>query len=343
MSTTFSTRKRVALARDTGSNRLFAALFEETYESNVCPHHPRWSAIFFGDIDAAREFVVHISASVEGGCLQEPGRNATPSSYLKHWREAFAQASTLEISHLVFGFGTGFYQIDPDRRADIERILWPRGLQLQRTSNADIVTLDAREPFALEVVAQVLQQKWPSVYPWRLFEVGQCSAFVSQDALPVPLALQGDTSSVAVYQLPLHHSIEPLHVLVIGEEASCTGWAYSTIAAFMRRYVAPMERRCPGVAEGLIRRFRAELARCPLLPTDQTLRLRVSEGNWLMPSFEQIARSLGIAPPVREVSTTMAALQAAGSEHLLASFEHVLEFPDLSVRPAMQQGLFHIA
>lgn len=343
MSTTFSTRKRVALARDTGSNRLFAALFEETYESNVCPHHPKWSAVFFGDIDAAREFVVHISAAVEGGCLQEPGRNATPSSYLKHWREAFAQASTLEISHLVFGFGTGFYQIDPDRRADIERLLWPRGLQLQRTSNADIFTLDAHAPFALEAVAYVLQQKWPSVYPWRLFEVGQCSASVSTDALPVPLAQMGNTSSVAVFQLPVHQSFEPLHVLVIGEQACCTGWAYSTIAAFIRRYVAPMERRSPGVAEGLIRHFRAELARCSLLPADQTLRLRVSEDNWLMPSLEHIAAALGITPPVREVTTTMAALEAAGCGHMLSSFEHVLEFPELSVRPASQQNLFQVA
>lgn len=343
MSTTFSTKKRVALTRDTGSQRLFAALFEETYESNITPQHPRWSAIFFGDIDAAREFVVHISAAVEGGCLQEPGRCATPSSYLKHWREAFSEASTLEVQHLVLGFGRGFYQMDPDRRPDIERMLLAHDLHLGCTSSADIFTLDARAPFALETVAKILDQKWPSVYPWRLFEVGQCRTLRSPDALPVPLAQMGDTSSVAVFQLPLHQSFEPLHVLVIGEQASCTGWAYSTMAAFIRRYVAPMERRSPGVAEGLIRRFRAELARCPLLPPDQTLRLRVSEDNWLMPSLEHIAAALGMAPPVREVRTTMGALQAAGCGHMLSSFEHVLEFPELSVRPASQQNLFQVA
>lgn len=78
-------------------------LFEETYEKNVYPHTPRWSAWRSGTLDQIIHLIYRSAAACEDGMLQAKSGWITPESYLGGWGKKLAAPLAID-EHKVLSF-----------------------------------------------------------------------------------------------------------------------------------------------------------------------------------------------------------------------------------------------
>lgn len=89
MSSTITFAKRAAaFAKETGEVIYF--LFEQTAESNVIPHVPRWSCRCLGPIRDALKYVFQSAGYVETGLIRSPDTLLSAEQYIEGWLNELA-------------------------------------------------------------------------------------------------------------------------------------------------------------------------------------------------------------------------------------------------------------
>lgn len=88
MGSTVTTGKQICAIRNPKTGLPIYLMFEETYEKNVYPHTPRWSAVNIGDLRDTLDTIFKHAASCEGGMLQSRSGHITPEGYIQAWLKA---------------------------------------------------------------------------------------------------------------------------------------------------------------------------------------------------------------------------------------------------------------
>lgn len=113
MGSTVSTRKLAAAFKTSNGNTMYA-LFEETYESNCFPRHPRWGCLLIGEISSAVRGIFLSAQSCEGGMLQGGGgRHITPEGYIQGWFKELANPVALMDQDFELAVGDSLYSKVP--------------------------------------------------------------------------------------------------------------------------------------------------------------------------------------------------------------------------------------
>lgn len=120
MGNTVSTGKLVGAFKGTHGKPVYV-LFERTYESNVYPHTPSWSAQMIGSIESAMGRVFMSASACEGGSLLgASGRPITAEGYIASWMKELA--NPVEMDDSVYQLALGASWNSPIPKGDFERI-----------------------------------------------------------------------------------------------------------------------------------------------------------------------------------------------------------------------------
>lgn len=120
MGNTVSIGKLVGAFKGTDGQPVYA-LFEQTYESNVYPHTPKWNAQMFGDIQATMHRIFLSASSCEGGSLVgSGGRTITSEGYIAGWLKELANPVALDDASYELAVGGSW--TSPIPAGDFDRI-----------------------------------------------------------------------------------------------------------------------------------------------------------------------------------------------------------------------------
>ena len=106
MSTTYSTGRRISAART--ATGIVYAMFEETYESNVFPQHPKWHCVGIGRLEATLKAIFDRSSSCEGGMVKTRHGAITPEGYVASWLSELANPHAMRADTTVLESGEGW-------------------------------------------------------------------------------------------------------------------------------------------------------------------------------------------------------------------------------------------
>lgn len=307
MGSTYSVAKKAATIV-AANGTLYYALFEQTFESNVYPRTPRWSAVYFGTAEACTAKAVQWSASAEGGCLKGASGNITPAGYLRKWRDALANPVTLTRTKVCAQIKEGFYSIEPKHRDTIAAILNKHGLNL----SDDKLEIDLVEkPAALQEILDATQ-----LGGWRFFENYDFSHNEAPWAKYAPDKTKAKPIDVRVFYVVPEKDHEPDYWLVYPNgEVSYAGWEYSAIQKLISEYATQSEKERPGSAEHMIRQVRQCVTE-ERLPFPENVSFTICRDSlsskWHQDSFQKLASGAG-QPDVTRISINMRDVLQAGT------------------------------
>lgn len=307
-------------------------LAEESYESNVFPQTPSWCAVFFGGYESAMDRIIQSACSIEGGSLR--GIAETPTGYIRAWRRHLANPHQLPRSCIVATVGPYLSDIPPSSLPAIAKACAQAGLA-PPDPDAKTVQFDLSDDRALSALAGAVGGGIEGCYPWRLFNA---TSFLRHTptlkGVQVVEASSAALGDVEVYSLGTsmarHGCQEEGHVLRVGNEWRLTGWQYSTVGAFLTSVVVKRERQTPGIAEALIRRFRALLRTKQYLPDSTPVCIqRPPAGEpssaWRSEVYASIASSLGLAPE-QAITASLAQIRAQDLVRKMESLSGLVTF-----------------
>lgn len=331
MGSTYSVGKRAAaLAGPDGT--IYYALFEETYESNVYPHHPCWSAIYFGTAQACMDRIIWHAEYCEGGMTKEEGGNTTPSAYIKHWREAMSNPTELSGEWTEASFGNGIYVLDPAMRPQIEAVLHTHS---HPGPDGDKVRVNFRkQPELMHALVDV------GAYAWRFFGPRQCTSIPAEWAAYSPKLVSGLIPTVTIWSIADRPDAE--HWIQSEGRMRKAGWAYSTVEYLIDDFARPSEREHPGSAEATIREIRKLMKKVRPMPMETVVRVERAKGGekWDLRTFDQLAAKLGCTG--QEIATTVGAILRADAVYEFKSLpDAMVAFDGLPAvsKPGEQQAL----
>jgi len=311
MGTTYSVSKLAASIGDPGDGRVYYALFEKTYESNVFPRTPRWSAIHFGTPESCMQLIIAVSGDCEGGALKGSRGKVTASAYIRQWRNQLKHAASLRPRARI-EFGDGFYQVPGSMRPRVDAILHEHGQELPADTTLE---LDLAKPGACAALAALIALPKDSgrIPAWKALDVADTVAGTGTpyDPSAAPATLD---PAVQVYRLPRRHGTGESdldYVIKLDGTVRVAGWAYAAMQAFIQSHALAAESRIPGCAEELIADFRARLTEAPELSERTGISLtREAPGATNVHSqfFAQIAAALGAAHGDPAIETTVGSL-----------------------------------
>ena len=339
MSTTHVIGKRAAVCTDESGVRYFL-LSEQSYESNVWPRTPRWSARFFGTFEDCMRRIVNWSGCCEGGSLSGTAR--TPGAYIKQWREALAAPVELAKSVRTARIGTGLYEVPEALREAFNQVFRRHGFS-EPVGNE--MRIDMNAAGALALIAELTSGSVDGLYIWRLMDAGTSYMMPRPElGVAVPARTKAPMPDVQVFTFGAERQgMDPEHLLVVDGRATMTGWAYSTVGAFLSNCVADAEAKTPGVAEQMLSAFRKIMGAAPALAGSVTVTIRKpaedAEGaRWHLEKFEQIRSATGhVDGPTLTVS--MRELYTANIAHVLRYLPDSLVDFDVASKAATQLEL----
>lgn len=334
MSSTYSVGKKAAVIAAINGT-LYYALFEQTFESNVFPQTPRWSAIYFGTAAACMDTIIKYSAACEGGCLKERGGDTTPSAYIKHWREALANPVELASDRsLTASFGNGIYKLDPESRPQVEALLSKHG---HPGVEGDKLVLQL--PTHVELLADLAAAGTPT---WRFLDESGTYSYPNPQLGYQPAAAKGEVPAFSALYAKDKPSYDSEFWISAEGSILGTGWHYSTISHLIHRFVRPSEARFPGSAESAIKQIRAVVKEAVPFPNGQRIEIDCTKAphRWQAETAERLAEKMGLPKDQTLISTTMGDILA---KEVLYEFKslapEMITFPDMPAGAAQQLDL----
>ena len=318
MSSTYSLNKHATALLDRHAGTIFYILSEETTESNVHPRIGHWSTFFMGSAQECMKRVIDTSESCEGGMLTGPGgRHIKPESYIRQWRNALEAPTSMEDRVISVHFGDGFYDLPAKTRPTLERLASAHGVKLDSSGVWELVSCD---PGVLQLLTSFTQEaRCDGGYIWRIFRSAPIHGPVRTD-----LGYKVESNSKVeglgdfrVLKLPMQlESSDQSHLLVANGEVVATGWSYSTVGEYIRRFACMHEVNVPGSAEASIRAFRKVLASASPVPKSMTVLIKrgavsVDGCNYKQRTFDAMASALGLGTGLQEFRTTVVEACAA--------------------------------
>lgn len=305
-----------------GTGRIFYLLSEQTFESNVDPRTPRWSARFFGTAEQCLAKVLWWAGFCEGGTTKGATGYITSTTYLARWRKALSAPVELPLQVLRFKIGTGFYDVREVHRPRLAQTFEKHGHRLEAGADAEI---DMARAGALSLI-QALQEEASETgaYIWRLFARDRIDLYsrpLPELGVPVPKASKIPVD-VRVLKYPAGEGTDWWdHGVFLAIESRLRHVGSSGMCGiedFIQEIVVPAELKRPGVAESAILAFKKIAKEPEDLPASTRVLLKRGDpadypGGCKQHGerFDALATRLGHAGAL-EVQTTVGALVAAG-------------------------------
>ena len=268
MGATYVVEHLVATAFDELDGKLYAAMFERSYESNVFPRTPCWSACAFGDQNQTVRRAVVSSADAEGGMLKGKGGNTTPTAFIHKWQDAFAHARYLVRREISIPVSNGYRGINAEQLPLAKEIAARFGLDCGSREDALILP---NKPGQLAALAELVRERQKTgVLAWHALSFSDCSAEAGMPVHGKVTSTSGvEPPQVDVWLMPEAQGEaggDRHHLLRIGGRVRQTGWAYSTVGRFICDVAADAEVARAGSAERLIRQMRTKMKAAQELP-----------------------------------------------------------------------------
>lgn len=256
MGATVTCGKRVAAFRNKNGEVTYV-LFESTYEKNCYPHTPHESALAVGSLKRVLKTIFACGSSCEGGCLQGPGGQIHPESYIAGWMKALANPVEMNGNQTV-SFKIAEYRGLPiEHKATYLNALRKNGL-VQAASDLDEgktinVLLDS------DVVTCLFSSMEFDLMAWRLdlhFPFGGGNS----DLAYCPVSKSSPLSIPAVVKSAFNP--DEFFTRVDDGLWKGAGWSYSVVANFTER-LWENEVYYPGSYKKLIKQCREACLNAP--------------------------------------------------------------------------------
>lgn len=336
MGSTYSVQKQAAaIVAPNGS--IYFALFEQTYESNVFPQRPTWCAIYFGTAEACMDRIISHATACEGGMLKEKGGDATPSAYIKHWREAMADPVSLRRGVVSAEFGKGIYTLDDDKRSAIDAILAKHGHPGVIDNKVSIKV--GEQP---ELLQAIIDARTPA---WKFIDRSDVIHESAKDwAAYSPSLCSGAVPELDVFYIQEKPNYDREHWVRLDGQMVSMGWSYSIIGHLIDRFGKPAEKTNPGSVESVIKAIRARVKKAVPFPMEQRVRIdgKKAEERFRARAFELLATKLGMEG-AKVVESTVGGILAADAlydfQSMTASMVTFVDQAALTSQPQQQDLL----
>jgi hypothetical protein len=262
MGATVTCAKHVC-ALQTASDEILYVLFEQTYEKNVHPHIPHWSATGFGAIADVMDRIFYHASACEGGMLQARHGRITPEGYIDGWLKELAAPRELTYTSIA---------INP---RDIEEV-WNKERDLVAETCAflsdaghaaraeplrcgNTVTFDLVQDglIAARLINALRLPAWKFfTTPFGFAELAPCAALAYAPA-------KGKPHAVAI---PEFRRLDEDRVLRLKQPGrwEYVGWRYRVVGDLIQT-LADAELAAPGSHRRCIRQFREAVERAPIV------------------------------------------------------------------------------
>jgi hypothetical protein len=295
MGATVTTGKLVAAFKNL-EGKTFYVLYEETYEKNVYPRTPLWSARAMGELEAVMRIIFLSASSCEGGMLQGAGgRYITPEGYISGWLKELANPVELADCHFDLSISDGwsavidrkeFSEIKPRLKAvgasDLATLL-EHGLTISTSLYNDAEALSAIfDGFHLGV--------------WRIFKNHSTPVHGVRNS-----ALGYSPTKAKAYSLEnpqfqkVSNATDSILCLHTDGYWRCAGEAYSYVARFVTE-LWNCELQTPGSYRKRIKTYRDAIENAPLLPSQGmkiVIDTSVAVQDWQQNTIRRLAKELG--------------------------------------------------
>lgn len=338
---------RTFVARPDGVQ--YIALFEQTYEANSHPHTPYWGCRFFGTYADAVRFIFRSAGVCEGGLLRSRSGPMRPERYIARWQDAMKNAAEQPDALVDVRFGTGMYELAPDKEDAIRAACVAHGLAIAVEVNA-ASGQPVRLRFRLSDLGGCALCAWLSsmaspchVQAWRMLSGAPAAATAPS---PVQLPATGPFAEppgngrttepgppLAAYKLMVDaEGVHCDHLVVHQDRSVVIEWPYSHIETFTATVAAQAELQAIGAGAPLITSFRQRLVDAVLAPDPLRLKILREPLNCDLPHrakevFDRIAsicsdHELGQFDDARQALTvTMGDLRACGAVQMLRQLQ----------------------
>ncbi|MDA8120307.1 MAG: hypothetical protein M0Z85_09795, partial [Gammaproteobacteria bacterium] len=317
MGSTVTTAKHACVYQD-DLGQSFYALYEQTYEKNVYPHTPRWSAVSFGPLDKTLDRIFRAASGTVSGVLQGPRGTIGPVNYVADWLQTLRNATILPDADvgLTIAHPAPFISgIGLDRARELVAQARAAGFakeadQIDQTLAEVDDTFKVRIPWSLSASAPFLAFLATQVPAWELFrDAPHLHGPTAPDGwaynpprATTPPAKSKNGETFLLMEKPLTPGKPPItggwdHVVFKKPDGSYgLGPAgFMVLEQFVAQY-APTERACPGHFRAQYLSFQQRLQDFPPLPEDTQIRIN-TQGlpDWQISSAKSLAAELEAA------------------------------------------------
>lgn len=316
MGSTITVGKFAGAATDPQSGKLYLGLFESTYESNVTPRTPSCSARYFGEPADCMEKIVGWSSDCEGGSFRSAHGPLTSTAYIKQWREAIAAPRDLRLTPISIDFGTGLYQVNESRRAELIKLGRKHGFEGIAAGSA--FELDPNSPGALALLAEITKSPDADVRPWKWLKEYQTSRSQLVPGYTVESRGGRLPEDIGVYKFPKPQGpqLDKNFLVVDRKEVCFIEKPHMTIEWFISNHAITEERKTPGTAESLIRQFKKRVEEAETLNGAMTIALSRTGSDaqsWHQNGFDKIMAELGRPGNTESTEVTLGEMITTGT------------------------------
>ena len=321
MGSTYSVGKAAGVIVDPSTGGTYYALFEETFESNVSPRTPRWSAIHFGTERSCIEMIVKVSSACEGGMLKGSRGDILPENYIRQWRHALRDAGRLSRTTISVTVGEGLYQTSRECLPGIRSAAIALGVDLREEEGK--LSFELGQGNSLALLERLTSQEEICRFSiWKVLDRG-CIDYSSPAGLylmPRPAIRQPDVRTKVLRVCAGGNQVEPTYLVNADGSWRMAGWAYSTVGSFVRQETLATELIRPGSAEGMITAFRNLVKHAAVAPDTTQVKLTADVSGverWHVSKFEELCERVGLTGKAQAI-TSLGSIIKAGALHLLS-------------------------
>lgn len=303
MGSTITIGKHAAALQSNGVT--YFLLTEKTYESNVSPKTPHWSAVYFGPLQGALQHIFGHASSTEGGMLRGPTQRMRPENYITAWLRALRNPTLLPDDSI---------RLDVGERAVLSPASLEKAADILRANGADDIAAtispkgftNATLSIHAQAIAALLAANLTNT--WRLFP--NPPVFSNQSA--PELGYNPGPSTKPDPELPnpiVYRLREYGEELIMKDDKNClrpSGWTDSVVGEYVRQ-IAKLQIEHPGFYKTAIPHYRNILTKAPTIPS-QTRALATcnpTDDDYRISIFVSARKLLGLSAEPTDFEFTL--------------------------------------
>ena len=247
MGATIVVDQEAAAFKPEGAAHTVWCLFEKLYDKNTYPHHPEWSCVAIGRLDAAMARVFESASYCEGGMNQSRGGHIRPETYIERWLNAMKNPLVMPDIEVPLALPAGKGESSGRANAEAVRV------SLHRNSELVVATHAGR--------------------PWRAIPSHIATGIVGMNPRSAELGYRPSHTGGSEVRRVLANAPRPEMRRVDGHTRieridgvwKEVGWPYSIVGSYVRG-VWRQELETPGVYKRLIGEYRKAVEAAPAVP-----------------------------------------------------------------------------
>ena len=247
MGATIVVDQEAAAFKPEGAAHTVWCLFEKLYDKNTYPHHPEWSCVAIGRLDAAMARVFESASYCEGGMNQSRAGRIRPETYIERWLNVMKNPLVMPDIEVPLALPAGKGESSGRANAEAVRV------SLYRNSELVVATHAGR--------------------PWRAIPSHIATGIVGMNPRSAELGYRPSHAGGSEVRRVLANAPRPEMRRVDGHTrieridgvSKEVGWPYSIVGSYVRG-LWRQELETPGVYKRLIGEYRKAVEAAPAVP-----------------------------------------------------------------------------